>query len=118
MRQSDHSHNRVDDRGNRLNYSNWHYERDEEHHREQCGEKIRGNVQDQQAEEIIHQAENSRAVVLGPSGIVNPSLFDLIYPEDNEFFYFTSFILHIDKSLQEKIQKGEYIDLAKLLTKC
>ena len=64
------------------------------------------------AEEIIRQAENSKATILGPSGKSQPC--DLFYPEDNEFI---CFMQHVDKALQAKIQRGDFIDLSKLLTK-
>ena len=57
---------------------------------------------------LIKQAELSKAKLLRPSG----EQYD--YSRDDDFYHFMA---HIDKGLQEKIRKGEFIELNKLLVR-
>ena len=57
---------------------------------------------------LIKQAELSKAKLLRPSG----EQYD--YSRDDDFYHFMA---HIDKGLQEKIRKGEFIQLNKLLVR-
>ena len=61
----------------------------------------------------IIQAEKFKAKVNNPAGNVVDQL-NLPIRDDDEFIHITS---HVDQSIKEKIQRGEFIELEKLLVK-
>ena len=62
-------------------------------------------------EHAIIQAEQFKAQVAVPTGMVNP-LVNL--DNDDNFFHVTC---HIEETLKSKIERGEYVDLERLLPK-
>ena len=76
------------------------------------------------ADEILLQAERFRANIASPKGneqvgnFVNGVVCPPIYPAgdegDDDFFHVTC---HIDGNLKEKIERGEFVDLERLLPK-
>ena len=67
------------------------------------------------ADKIILEAEKFKASVQAPQGMVN-SLFNIVqfFDNDDDFFHVTC---HIDPVLKDKIEKGEFVELERLIPK-
>ena len=65
-------------------------------------------------QKMIIDAENYRAALDKPSGIQHPDNSNLCPNADDEFLHITC---HVDGVLRNKIEKGEFIELEKLLPK-
>ena len=67
------------------------------------------------AENMVIQAENYKAEIAPEGGSLVDQIKDLLQSKaDDEFFHITC---HIDQNLRDKIQRGDYVDLEKLLVK-
>ena len=74
--------------------------------------------QQSEFERMITDAEWSRANIFKPPGgnevLLKSFHTKMISEMDDDFFHYSA---HIDNTLVQKIEKGEYVDLAKLLPK-
>ena len=59
--------------------------------------------EEEKIQKMVKDAEQSKPKMVRPTG-----MDDVIYTRDDQFFHYTA---HIDKSLREKIKKGEFVDL-------
>ena len=64
------------------------------------------------ASKFILEAEQFKASVAAPQGIVTNQYFEEDLKDDDDFFHITC---HVEPSLAEKIGRGEFVDLKKLL---
>ena len=69
---------------------------------------------EEQADELIRTAEHNKAAMVKPSGNQLPynNFFSSTAMNDDQFYQLAS---HTDKRTRRKIQKGKFLDLAKLL---
>ena len=83
---------------------------DSDREREQA-RAFKEQIAKEKADKLIRDAEHLKASVTRPSGKK-----DLLYVHqcDDAFFHYTA---HVDKVLKEKIKKGEFMELEKLLPK-
>ena len=65
----------------------------------------------ERAQQIVIEAEQHKATTERPGNLESQQLMD---KSDDEFFHLTC---HIETSLKQKIERGEYVDLEKLLPK-
>ena len=73
----------------------------------------RVNVAKEKARNLILEAEQFKTVINTPQGITaNPFYDEGLVKDDDEFFHITC---HIDESMMSKIEKGEFVNLEKLL---
>ena len=72
--------------------------------------EIQNNKEKDAVEKMIVDAECGKAQILKPPGNIDLSTAEI----DDKFFHSSS---HIDKKLKEKIERGEFVDLEKLLPK-
>ena len=68
------------------------------------------------AQEMIVEAKQFKAAVNLPKGIIDNPFYKEGggIPDDDEFFHITC---HIEPTLKAKIERGEYVELEKLLPK-
>ena len=71
-----------------------------------CNEEDDGCVARAIAEKIIIDAEQHKASIEKPSGMIE------LFNQEDDFFHITS---HVDASLKNKIEKGEFVELNKCL---
>ena len=68
---------------------------------------------------VVDSEKFAAAVEPPPKGMLNPSYFDVVKKtddmDDDQFFHLAC---HVDSSLKAKIERGEYVELEKLLPKC
>ena len=106
-----HKRRRTDD--SRSRSRSWSHSRSR--HRTSSRERARRDKREKEehrrrlGNSMVLEAERSKAKILQPSG--ND---DFVYHGDQ---YFHNFSAHVDKSLREKIERGEFVDLGKLLIK-
>ena len=75
-------------------------------------------------DQVVVEAEQFKAAVEKPQGIISDDIFQsseirhilqkLMDNDDDEFFHLTC---HIELSLKQKIQRGEFVELERLLPK-
>ena len=102
------SDDRVNQRDNRRTYAEPSTSRDETYALHKPDEA------DELSEKSIRNAEARKATIFRPTGNFEPILNSTSTHVDDDYMMLTA---HIDEAMQLKIQKGEFVDLARLVPK-
>ena len=83
---------------------------------EQRNEEYKEDIEEarKRANYLVLEAEKYKAAMVNPAGICNNDNSDSFKGGDDDFFHLTC---HVDPNLRGKIEKGEFVELEKLLPK-